>query len=93
VHLTHAVIELRDLLAEMHRLMPAVQAPVLVVQSRLDEVISPDAADKFIEGLGSHDKQILWVENSGHCIVREPDRELVFRSTAAFIQRVNSIAS
>jgi carboxylesterase len=93
VHLTHAITELRDLVVEMHRLMPEVRSPVLVVQSRLDEVIGKDAADKFITGLGSRDKQVLWVENSGHCITREPDRELVFRATAAFIERVNGMDS
>jgi len=92
-HLTRAVVELRDLLSEMHRLMPIVLSPVLVVQSRLDEVIGKDAADKFITGLGSHDKQVLWVENSGHCITREPDRDLVFRATEEFIQRVNATTS
>jgi esterase/lipase len=33
-------------------------------------------------------KQLVWVENSGHVIPREPDRFLVFKAIDDFIKRV-----
>ncbi len=40
------------------------------------------------EHLGSNDKQMMWVENSGHVISREPERLRMFQAVQAFIERV-----
>jgi carboxylesterase len=82
------VIQLRDLLAEMRAALPKVKAPALVIQSRQDEGVLPINAEKILAALGSTDKQIFWVENSGHVIPREPDRFLAFDKTNEFIKRV-----
>jgi len=31
----------------------------------------------------------LWVENSGHVITREPDKEIVFKAAKEFIEYTN----
>ena len=38
--------------------------------------------------LGSADKQMLWVEDSGHVVTREPERQRVFEAAHQFIQRL-----
>jgi carboxylesterase len=83
-----AVLQLRDLLGEMRKGLPKVHVPVLIVHSKQDAGVVPANAEQIYNALGSQDKQILWVENSGHVIPREPDRQLVFSTTAEFIRRV-----
>jgi carboxylesterase len=88
---TRSILEVRDLLVEMRRALPQVSTPVLLAHSRQDESVPPQNAQQIFEHLGSSDKQILWVENSGHVIIREPERERVFEAAQTFIQRVTGI--
>jgi carboxylesterase len=88
---TGAVAELRDLLGEMRSALPQVKVPTLLIHSRQDlggGSFDPHSMQKIFERLGSQDKQMLWVEDCGHVITREPAREQVFQAAAAFIQGV-----
>jgi carboxylesterase len=87
---THSVIELRDLLKEMRSDLPRVNVPTLIIHSRQDKGVAPGNAEQLLEGLGSTDKRIFWVENSGHVITRDPDRDLIFQASHEFIQRVTA---
>jgi esterase/lipase len=84
------LIQLRNLLVEMRNGLPHVQAPALIIHSKQDGSVTPQNAEQILNALGSQDKQILWVENSGHVIPREPDRQIAFQATHDFIQRVLS---
>jgi carboxylesterase len=87
---TRAVIQLRDLLSEMRSALPMVRVPVLLIHSKQDTGVVPHNAEQILAALGSQDKQLFWVENSGHVIPREPDRYLAFKTTNEFIKRVRS---
>ena len=89
---TRAVIQLRDLLVEMRRSLPQVIVPALLIYSRQDKSVVPPNADKIYAALGCNQKQLLWVENSGHVIPREPDRHIAFKAIDDFIKRVAGIA-
>lgn len=86
-----AVAEFNDLLAVLRSDLPRVRIPVQIIQSRQDQTVLPENAEKIYRQLGSGDKNLLWVENSGHVIPREPEREKAFQAAAAFIERVNSL--
>jgi carboxylesterase len=88
---TRAIIQLRDLLSVMRSALPKVQVPVLLIHSKQDSGVAPHNAEQILTALGSPDKQLLWVENSGHVIPREPDRYLAFKAVDEFIHRVQSI--
>ncbi len=85
---TRAVAEVIDTLDEMRACLPAVKAPVLLVHSKADRTALPESMPRIYAALGSADKQMLWVENSGHNIPREPDRQVVFEAAAKFIDRL-----
>lgn len=87
---TRAIAELRDLLVEMRATLPQIQAPVLLVHSRQDGGVPPHNAEQIYAQLKVPDKTLLWVENSGHVIPREPDRQQVFDATETFIQRLTA---
>jgi carboxylesterase len=88
---TRAIIQLRDLLSVMRSALPKVQVPVLLIHSKQDSGVAPHNAEQILTALGSPDKQLLWVENSGHVIPREPDRHTAFKAVDEFIHRVQSI--
>jgi carboxylesterase len=85
---TRGIIQLRDLLREMRSALPTVHAPALIIHSRQDGSVPPHNPEQILTALGSQDKQLFWVENSGHVITREPDRQLVFSKVNEFILRV-----
>ncbi len=85
---TKGIIQLRDLLVEMRSALPRVQAPALIIHSKQDQGVPGLNAEQIIAALGSTDKRLLWVENSGHVIPEEPDRELAFKAIDEFIRRV-----
>ena len=89
---TRAYAEVRDLLVEMLLALPKVTAPVLLIYSRQDPTVKAEDghAEAIYDALGSQDKQILWIENSGHVITRDRQRLQVFQAAADFIRRVSS---
>jgi carboxylesterase len=80
--------ELSKLAVEMRRALPLVNVPVLLVHSHQDGSVPPENMQHIFDHLGAADKQMLWVENSGHVITREPERQRVFEATEGFIRRV-----
>jgi len=90
---TRAIAELRDLLVEMRQALPQVKVPALLFHSRHDtggNSFDITSMQMIYDHLGTADKEMVWVENSGHVIVREPDREAVFQKVNDFILRVES---
>lgn len=85
---TRAIAELRDLLTEMRASLAQVRTPVLLIHSRQDRAVRPENVTRIYEKLGSQDKEIFWLEQSGHVITREPERLKVFAAALQFIHRI-----
>ncbi len=85
---TRSVGELNDLLAEMRAALPKITLPVLLMHSHNDQYVNPENAQNIYHHLGSTDKTLLWLDQSGHVITREPEREIVFKAASDFIQRI-----
>jgi carboxylesterase len=87
---TRAYAEARDLMAIMRQSLPQITAPVLLIYSKDDPTITSEErhAEQILEGIGSRDKELVWVENSGHVILRDAARELAFHAIGDFIQKV-----
>jgi esterase/lipase len=45
--------------------------------------------DCIYDGLGSQDKQKVWVKGGGHVVTEEPTRTVVFKAACDFIRRVS----
>jgi len=90
---TRALIEVRDLLKEMRVALPKVTAPTLLIYSKNDPTITPD--EKHMEmisaGLGSRIKQTLWIEQSGHVLTRDRQRQTVFEAVNHFIKEIDRL--
>jgi carboxylesterase len=86
-----SVAELNELLGLMRRSLPQVLVPVLLISSRDDHYIVEGSMDSIFAELGTTDKQKVWIEGSGHVITEEPQREVVFKAAADFIERVSLV--
>ncbi len=85
---TRSIAELNDCLTFLREQLPLVKIPALVIHSRNDRGVVPENAEAIMAALGSESKQLVWVEDSGHVIPREPDRHLAFQAAANFINKV-----
>jgi carboxylesterase len=88
-HAVRGGAEVFRLLIEMRRCLPSIKAPALVMASRGDATVTPPHAQAIYDHLGSTDKTLLFVENSGHVITRDAEREKVFAAAAEFVRRVS----
>jgi carboxylesterase len=84
---TPAIHQLSLLLEEMRRNLASIKVPVLLVHSKNDKGVLPENAERIFETLTTSEKQLLWVEDSGHVITREPDRYKLFEASNAFIRK------
>jgi len=85
---THSVIELNQLLRTMNSELSKITVPALFVQSHQDKEIPPQSLDTLINGISSADRTKLWLDNSGHVVIREPEREKVFLEVQNFLTRI-----
>jgi carboxylesterase len=89
-HFTYDQIPIKGLIQLSHLLRHAddaveeVAAPTLVVHSRHDHVIPPATAPRLARRLAGP-AYLLWIENGGHTVVIDTDREIVFQATRQWL--------
>ena len=86
---TKAVLELTKFLAAMRDSLPKVKAPTLLMHSKKDFGVIPENMNWIYRDLGTaeNEKKKIWLENSGHVVTRDLDREFVFKSVLGFINQ------
>ena len=72
----------------VHAILPAVRPPALVVYSSGDRAIHPDSAPEVIRHIGSDDLAVLHLHGSGHNLLVDAERKVIFHRTDQFINRV-----
>lgn len=80
-----ASAELWKMLEHIEPVLSNVTAPTLLVHSRDDQFITPDQAEHLYAHIGSPNKQIFWVERSGHNVPMDAERVRVFEAVEGFI--------
>jgi carboxylesterase len=63
---------------EVLRLLPEIQQPVLIFQGQRDTSVDPQAAQILYDHVGSADKELVWLEQSGHNLLVDAEREAVW---------------
>lgn len=82
-----AVVQLEKLQKEVLRQIHKVNQPVIIFQGRKDRTIDPDGANLLYERLSSSHKSLIWLENSGHCVVLDRELETVKAQTVLFLEK------
>jgi carboxylesterase len=85
---TRAILQVRSLISEMQIALPQVSIPTLLIHSLRDGSVPYTHMDKIARYLGTKDKKTITVKNSGHVIIRDQERDLVFNEVISFINHV-----
>jgi carboxylesterase len=88
VYPTRAIAELNCLLSEMHRILPEITKPVLLIHSKGDG-LSYKNSEKIYNLLTCKDKELYLLEKSGHIITEDIERIQVFEKAEKFIKRLD----
>lgn len=80
------VFELSRIVRLARASAPKVTAPTLVVQSRQDNRIPPDAAERAFNLFTAHDRRLLWTEGNGHIITVDYGRQAVFAAAGEWLE-------
>ncbi len=77
---------LMELLQTVKKELPEITEPVLLIQSRVEHTVIPDSATYIYEHIGSSDKDLLWLDSSGHMAILGDEREKIFSRIHEFIK-------
>lgn len=82
-----AVAELIALQSEVIPDLARVQAPILVAHGRLDRTARPRDAKRILDEVGSNEKELFYLERSGHVATVDYDGPALARAAADFLGR------
>ncbi len=82
------VVELVRLGGEVRARLAHIEQPLLVVQGRNDTTIAPESGEIILEGIRSTLQEQHWMEESGHVVILDDEREAIATLTIQFIERV-----
>jgi carboxylesterase len=71
----------------VNRALPRIHQPILIFQGRRDAQLDPLAAQIVHDRVASVDKKLVWLKNSGHNVLVDGERELVWAQSYAWIQQ------
>ena len=84
---TKGVLQLISLTKILQAALPRVTIPALLIHSKKDLGVPPMNLDLIYNALGTPEnlKEKILLENSGHVITRDSDKDIVFSSVQSFI--------
>jgi carboxylesterase len=80
-----SVHELMRLQRQVRRSLGAVRAPILVAHGAHDRTAHPDDARAIVAGVGSREKELLFLERSGHVVPVDFDGPQLAEAVAGFL--------
>lgn len=83
-----AIRQVYALAAVTRDLLPRIQCPTLVIQSREDHVVNPRNGPRIVRLLGANRVELLWLDNSYHVATLDNDKELIAQRTGEFIRSI-----
>ncbi|MGI6226817.1 MAG: alpha/beta hydrolase [Peptococcales bacterium] len=66
--------------------LKSITNPILIIQSSLDKTVKPESAQYIYDNIGSKEKRLYWLNNSGHIATLDTERNKVFLWTEDFIK-------
>lgn len=85
---TRSIMELQKLIAAMRSELGAVKAPAFFSQSHGDHTVTPESMDFLSSNVSSKMVEKLWVDDSGHVIIKDLEKEKVFDAGKKFLKKV-----
>lgn len=82
-----SVQSLMELIDTVRAQLPRFDKPILILQSRCEHTVDPVSAQLIYDEVGSKHKKLYWLEQSGHSIMTDREREFVFREVIVFFNQ------
>ena len=79
------VFELSRVVARGRAAAPLVTVPTLIVQSRQDNRIPPEAAERAFELFTTAERRFMWTEGNGHIITVDYGRQAIFAAVVEWL--------
>ena len=67
--------------------LPDVRVPVLLMHSRQDSTVEPQTMPRIYGRLGSDNKRMLWLDNNGHDVTADREREQVYQAIRELVEQ------
>lgn len=83
---TKIMRQLYGLSEAMHSALPEIDTPVLVVQSRADDMVPSDSLDKFDAAIQSAQKRTVWLEGLSHGMAMDENNQVLFDKLLAYLE-------
>ena len=81
-------VQLLDLQVVVRRRLARIRQPLLLMQGRRDDTVSPRAPGEIAAGVRSVSKETYWLDRSTHTLLLGVEQERAFELTLAFIRRI-----
>lgn len=81
---SRSVLRLIEMMVSTRNSIKRVNAPLLVVQSRQDDVIWKKSGQYVFDSVGSQEKKLIQLENSRHKAPIDKDRHVLFEEVSRF---------
>jgi carboxylesterase len=88
VNALKSVLQLLRLQGVVRERLPAIHQPLLVIQGRLDPTVHPEVPAILSKETNSSFKEVVWMEQSAHCVMIDCEQDQVAAVTLQFIERV-----
>jgi carboxylesterase len=79
------VLQLMRLEQEVLARLPRIRQPILIFQGRHDRTINPCSGEIILGGTCSRVKKLVWMENSSHVVMLDPELDQVAETAVQFI--------
>jgi carboxylesterase len=83
----HAASQLNQLQQKLKKKLHLIKVPAIVFQGKLDQTINPISSVIIMERIGSKKKELVWLEESPHCILLGKQLPDVESMVSEFITR------
>jgi carboxylesterase len=83
-----ASAQLLALQRQVRRRLPHITQPLLIIQGRRDTTLDTRGAEEVLVKVDSHDRALLWLEKSSHCLLLDAEWETAAKRTLAFLRRI-----
>ena len=82
-----SVSEILVLIKEVKNDLAKISVPLLIIQAKNEHTVRPESARYIYGHVGSEDKEIVWLERSGHMVTLDIEKEFVFDTVANFLAK------
>ncbi|MEI8130927.1 MAG: alpha/beta fold hydrolase [Leptolinea sp.] len=85
-----AVVELGKLQSFVRNLLTEIKQPTIIFQGKQDKTVDPMGSMIIHQTISSQNKQLVKLENCGHCVLLDPQRVQVYQLCMQFLNNLHT---